>query len=119
MKTEKVIPVKKVSLKNNCPECFSTDGLQLTFNQKFVETSFYKSITSAISHEIVCNTCKSIIYPERWTDDIELVFEYQQRAFTPKPVSKYYKRLFWIIIVTMLILFFAALIATAIYLEYL
>jgi len=118
MKTEKIIPAKKVNLKNNCPECFSTDGLQLTFNQKFVETSFYKSITNSITHEIICNTCKSIIYPERWTEDIERVFEYQQRAFTPKPTSKYYKKLFWIIIVAGLTLIFAAIIVTAMYLEY-
>ncbi|PQV51655.1 hypothetical protein CLV33_101582 [Jejuia pallidilutea] len=119
MKTEKLIPVKKVTLKNNCPECFSNNGLQLTFSQMFVETSFYKSITNNISHTIVCNTCNSTIYPERWTDDIERVFTYQQKAFTPKPASKYYKKIFWIVIVATLALFFAALIATALYLEYL
>ncbi|MFS4482497.1 hypothetical protein ACKGJY_05740 [Hyunsoonleella sp. 2307UL5-6] len=100
MKTETLIDVKKVDLKNNCPECFSNEGLQLMFKQKCIETTFYKSITNHISHEIVCNTCESIIYPERWTDDIERVFEYQQRAFTPKTTSTYYKKNFWILVIS-------------------
>lgn len=100
MKTEILIDVKKIDLKNNCPECFSNEGLQLTYRQKCIETTFYKSITNCISHEIVCNTCESIIYPERWTDDIERVFEYQQRAFTPKTTSTYYKRKFWMLVIS-------------------
>ncbi|GGD22334.1 hypothetical protein [Hyunsoonleella pacifica] len=99
MKTEELILVKKVDLKNNCPECFSKDGLQLTFKQKFVETAFYKSITNSVSHEIFCNTCNSIIYPERWTDDIERVFEYHKKAFTPKSTSKSFKNIFWILLI--------------------
>lgn len=107
MKTEKLIPVTKVDLKNNCPECFSKNGLQLTFKQKFVETSFYKSITHHVKHEIFCTTCNSIIYPERWTDDIERVFAYQQKAFTPKPASKSFKKIFWILLIIGLVLIFA------------
>lgn len=103
MKKEKLVVAKKVALKNNCPECFSTEGLELTFKQKFVETTFYKSITTDISNEIKCHKCNCIIYPERWTDDIERVFEYQQKAFTPKPASKYFKKLFWIILITALV----------------
>lgn len=117
MKTEELVPIKKVALKNNCPECFSTDGLQLTFKQKFVETSFYKSITNEISHEIYCNTCENIIYPERWTDDIERVFNYQQKAFTPKPKSKYFKKLFWMLLIAGLVLVFAAIAVYVFYLE--
>ncbi|TBN03338.1 hypothetical protein EYD45_10045 [Hyunsoonleella flava] len=107
MTTEELIPVKKVGLKNHCPECFSKDGLQLTFKQKFVETSFYKSITNHVSQEIFCNTCNSIIYPERWTDDIERVFAYHQKAFAPKPASKSFKKIFWILLIVGLIIAFA------------
>ncbi len=117
MKTSTFIDAKKVALKNNCPECFSKEGLQLTFKQKFVETTFYKSITSDFSHEIYCNTCESIIYPERWTDDIERVFQYQQKAFTPKPASKYFKKKFWIIVITVLIAVFTAIGFLVFYLE--
>ncbi|WP_339893057.1 hypothetical protein [uncultured Algibacter sp.] len=101
---EKLIEVKEVALKNNCPECFSTNGLRLNFKQKIKETKFYKSITSEISHEITCKTCKSVIYPEQWTDDIDRVFEYQKKAFTPKNSSTYLKKTSWIVIATIVVL---------------
>ncbi|SHI40567.1 hypothetical protein [Algibacter luteus] len=102
--TEKLIDVKNVTLKNNCPECFSKDGLRLTFKQKIKDNKFYRSITSEISHEISCNKCNSIIYPVQWTDDIELVFEYQKKAFTPKKSSTYLKKASWIAIIAGLVL---------------
>ncbi|MEW4923304.1 hypothetical protein [Algibacter sp. 2305UL17-15] len=113
MKTEKLIPIKKVALKNNCPECFSKNGLQLVFKQKFVENSFHKSITDAISYEINCDTCNSIIYPERWTDDIERMFRYQRKAFTPRPTSRAFKNLFWGMVITGIVLIFAGIILCA------
>ena len=95
---EKLITVKEVSLNNNCPECFSKEGLELTFKQKFIETKFSKSITQEIATEMHCNVCDTTIYPINWTEDIERVYEYQMKAFTPKKVSKKYKTVFWIII---------------------
>ena len=35
---EKLINIKDVLLKNNCPECFSKEGLRLAFKQKIKET---------------------------------------------------------------------------------
>ena len=101
---EKLIDVKSVTLNNNCPECYSKNGLQLTFKQKIKETKFYKSITSEISHEITCKTCNSLIYPVQWTDDIDRVFEYQKKAFTPKNKSTYLKKASWIVIATIVVL---------------
>jgi len=95
---DKFITVKEVVLKNNCPECYNNEGLRLTFKQRFIETKFYKSITADIKHNIACKTCNSIIYPVQWTEDIERVFEYQKKAFTPKKVSKRLKKAFWIAI---------------------
>lgn len=100
MRTENLITIHTAALKNNCPECFSKDGLQLTFKQKHIETSFYKAITNSISHEIYCNSCNSSIYPERWTDDIERVFEYHKKALTSKPTSKKFKKIFWAVFIT-------------------
>lgn len=97
--SEKLITVKEVSLNNNCPECFSKEGLQLTFKQKFIETHFYKSITQDITTEMYCNICDTSIYPERWTEDIERIYDYQFKAFTPKKASRKFKKLFWIVIV--------------------
>jgi len=95
---EKLITIKEIELNNNCPECYSANGLQLTFKQKFVETKFYKSITSDVSQEFFCNTCNTIIYPERWDQNIERVFEYHKKAFIPKNSSIKYKKLTWILV---------------------
>ncbi|MEP1488182.1 MAG: hypothetical protein ABJK28_07120 [Algibacter sp.] len=106
---EKFLTIKKVPLNNNCPECYSIGGLILTFKQKFIETTFYKSISSEIKYEIACKTCENSIYPVQWTDDIDRVFEYQKKAFVPKPKSTVLKKIAWIIIITAIILLFAGL----------
>ncbi|RED50636.1 hypothetical protein [Seonamhaeicola aphaedonensis] len=93
---ESFITLKQVSLKNNCPECYNNKGLQLTFEQKIVETKFYKSITPNVNHSLECLVCNTIIYPVQWTDDIERVFEYQQKTIKPKKTSKYLKKASWI-----------------------
>lgn len=104
MRVRKDIPIKKVELKNNCPECFNNNGLNLTFKQTYIENSFQKFVTNNINYEINCDTCKSTIYPERWDDDIERVFEYQKRAFTPRATSRQLKKGAWILIFSCLIL---------------
>lgn len=109
---EKLITIKEVSLNNNCPECYNTNGLQLTFKQKFKETRFYKSITNETTQEIECKTCKSIIYPERWTEAIERVFDYHQKAFMPKPSSTRLKKAAWILIIALGILVVSAIVLT-------
>ncbi|WP_299553450.1 hypothetical protein [Seonamhaeicola sp.] len=96
--SESFINLKEVVLKNNCPECFNNEGLRLTFQQKIVETKFYRSVTSDVSHILECKVCNSIIYPVQWTDAIERVFEYQQKAIQPKKPSKYLKQASWIAI---------------------
>ncbi len=107
--SEKFITIKEVVLKNNCPECYSKDGLRLTFKQKFVETKFKKSITSEIKHIISCKICNNTIYPVKWTDDIDRVFEYQQKAFVPKKTSTYLKKTTWIIIAAGIVIILTAL----------
>lgn len=78
------VTIKQVDLKNNCPECYSNSGLQLTFKQEFLETTLHKTLTQKISHSLYCNTCETQIFPVQWTDDIERVYDYQLKAFTPK-----------------------------------
>lgn len=45
-----------------------------------------------------CSVCDTTIYPIHWTEDIERVYNYQMKAFTPKKASKKYKTPFWVII---------------------
>lgn len=91
--------LKEAKLNNNCPECYSTDGLQLTFKQKFVENAFYRAITEETTQTMFCTKCNTAIFPVRWTDEIEQVVAYQKRAATPKPKSFKLKTLAWILIV--------------------
>ena len=60
MKDEKYITLKEVRINNNCPECFNTNGLHITYKQKFIETSFYKSITKETTQQIECKTCNTM-----------------------------------------------------------
>jgi hypothetical protein len=105
MKTQHYFTLKEVQLHNNCPECYSNDGLELTFKQRFVENLFYKAITQDTVYEMHCNTCETDIFPVRWTDDIEQVVAYQNRALRPKPKSLKLKKGGWIFVIVDLILF--------------
>lgn len=98
-----LITVKEVILHNNCPECYGKGGLILIFKQKVAETQFYKSITAEITNNIECKVCHNTIYPERWTDDIERIVEYHQKAFKPMATSTYIKKTSWIIIGSVII----------------
>lgn len=98
------VTVKEVSLNNHCPECYSTDGLQLTFKQRFVENIFYKAIAKDIKHFMVCNTCNTEIFPVSWSNDLEKVFEYQERAFIPRSAAFKLKQLTWILLAVLIVL---------------
>ena len=95
---EQFITVKDFKLNNHCPECFSNSGLVLTYKQKFVENSFYKSLTSETTKEMSCKTCNTSVYPSMWTDDIERVVIYKEKAFSPKKTSFKLKKISWILI---------------------
>ncbi|MFD2551212.1 hypothetical protein ACFSQP_05230 [Bizionia sediminis] len=113
----KFITIKEVAINNNCPECYSANGLHFTFKQKFVETTFYKSLTTATAHELFCKTCNNIIYPVTWTDDIDRVFEYHQRAFKPKKPSVKLKKIAWIAIGLLLGIIAVAIVATVVFMQ--
>jgi hypothetical protein len=96
---EKFFTVKEVTINNHCPECYSNNGMQLTFKQKFVENYFYKAISNDTKHTLICRTCHSEIYPVSWTHDLEQVFDYQQRALVPKAATFKLKKLSWILLI--------------------
>ncbi|MUU78567.1 hypothetical protein [Winogradskyella endarachnes] len=90
--------IKEARLKNNCPECYSNDSLELTIKQKLSETQFYKSITNEIVSDINCLNCELQIFPVRWTDDIEQVVNYHKRGLNLKTKSVALKPISWGII---------------------
>ncbi|WP_028872843.1 hypothetical protein [Psychroserpens burtonensis] len=104
MKQQNHFTLKEVQLNNNCPECYSNKGLELTFKQRFVENAFYKAITEERINEMHCNTCNTDIYPARWTNEIERVVAYQKRAIQPRLKSLKLKKLSWILITSAILL---------------
>lgn len=86
MAREKLVVIKEANLTNNCPECFNQD-LSLTFYQKHTYGRFFHKTTAEISNKLVCNTCKSTIYPISWTTDIERLFDYYKKTAVPEKKS--------------------------------
>lgn len=74
----------EAKVNNNCPECFSTEGLKFTFSQEEVENKFYSKANSEITTTLTCKTCHEIIYPVNWTEDIERVHNYQKKLAKPR-----------------------------------
>lgn len=112
MATEKLVVIKETDLSNNCPECFN-QNLKLTFYQKHVYGKLFHRTTNQMTNQIVCDKCGSDIYPAKWTDDIERIFNYYQKMASPEKSSLKFTTLFYILIFVLI-----ALIGTAIYLFY-
>ena len=77
------------TLNNNCPECYANDGLKLSFSQPHEEGKLYKRSLADIKTDLQCTKCNTPIYPARWTEDIERVYNYNRKlAGEPK---KYFR----------------------------
>lgn len=98
--------IHTTKLKCNCPECFSTSGLQLGFNQEWKENFWLKKATHVVREELKCNHCDFPIYPVKWTPDIERQYEYhlklavRERYFKLKSKA-YFVMLAGVILITL------------------
>jgi len=90
--------------KNNCPNCFGTDGLEFTFFQDEIETLFYKKPVKQMEEKLYCHTCTTIIYPVNWTEDIERVYEYNKKIAETNKHNLQIKPLFYIVLIVAIIL---------------
>lgn len=97
MKTNHILHTAR--LNNNCPTCFATDGLELTFSQEKNSTKFFDKAEKEITSKMYCHTCHHDIFPVSWTDDIERVFEYNQKLATPSNTGITPKPLLYILII--------------------
>jgi len=93
----------KALLKNNCPTCFGTDGLELTFIQGEKENAFFHKPDSTIGESLYCHNCKNPIYPVNWTEDIERVYNYHKKLSETKRQHLRIKPLFYILIIAAII----------------
>lgn len=94
--TEHTIHTAK--LKNNCPECYSNDGLVLSFTQKEKENKWLRKVEKECPAILFCTTCKMQIFPVRWDEHIERVYQYYKKLVVPKPAGRFFKARFWIAI---------------------
>jgi uncharacterized protein with PIN domain len=88
----------EAKVNNNCPECFSTEGLEFAFSQEEVENKLYSKANNEITATLTCETCHQIIYPVNWTEDIERVHNYQKKMAKPKPTGIKLKPLAYLLI---------------------
>ena len=79
------------SLKNNCPECFSSEGITLEFRQLGRTNLWFSAYTDELESSMQCDKCKSTIYPISWDQDIERVYEYHKKSTTLEETKKRWK----------------------------
>lgn len=103
MTNEKLITIQEAELTNNCPECFNQD-LTLTFSQKHSYSRLFHKTTNEVSHQIRCNKCGCIIYPVKWTDDIERSFDYYRKMVRPEKASIRFTSLFFVLLLLLICL---------------
>lgn len=107
--TQKSNTLRTARLKNNCPTCFGTDGLEITFTQNEEENAFFHKPNPKIDESIFCHNCKNPIYPVNWTEDIERVYDYNKKIAETNRQYLKVKPLFYILIVTAIIVVAAVL----------
>lgn len=91
-------------LKCNCPECFSTSGLQLCFNQEWKESFWSKKATKVVREELTCNHCNFPIYPVKWTTDIERQYEYHLKLAEKEQFFKLKPEAYFVLLATVALL---------------
>lgn len=79
------------SLKNNCPECFSSEGITLEFRQLGRTNLWFSAFTETLESTMQCDKCESIIYPISWDESIERVYEYHRKSTELESTKKRWK----------------------------
>ncbi|SRR5699024_5422292 len=97
-------------IKNNCPECYSTEGLIFKFIQKEKENAWYKKAEKQLLESLYCTNCNTEIYPVRWDEHIERVYQYNKKLVQPLDTKVHLKKRSKILIGICLLLIAAILI---------
>lgn len=103
MKTEYII-LKETVLNNNCPECYSKESLLLSFKQRRQFSKFFSKTKGEIIESMDCKKCETTIFPGRWTDDIERVYNYHKKTINSLPSGIRFTGSFYLIILIIIIL---------------
>ena len=103
MAKEKLEVIKESDITNNCPECFNQE-MKITFYQKHKYGKLFHRTTGEVTHQIKCKKCDSVIYPVKWTEDIERIFEYNQKLVIPERTSIRFMTLFYVLLLLLIVL---------------
>ncbi len=103
MKTE-YITLKEAALTNNCPECYSTDGMVLSFKQQRIKNKLLTKTKGTIIESINCSKCKTQIFPGQWTTDIERVYNYHKKTITHISGSLRFSTLFYVVLFALILI---------------
>ncbi|MBP2831391.1 hypothetical protein J8281_04250 [Aquimarina sp. U1-2] len=103
MKKEYIV-LKETTLTNNCPECYATDGMVLSFKQEKQKSKFWIRTKKNVLESIVCGKCENTIYPGQWTTDIERVYDYHKKTIDSKPASLKFTGLFYGLLLFVLVI---------------
>lgn len=99
MKTHTHI-LHSAKVKNNCPLCYSTEGLEFTFIQEEVENKFYSKAQKEVHDKLYCHNCEQQVHPVEWTEDVDRVHEYHKKLATPKGSGIQLKPISYLIILS-------------------
>ncbi len=80
--TEHILHIAKFN--NNCPGCYTTDGLKISFVQEEIENKFHSKMQKIVAETLYCHACNNIIYPVNWNEDIDRVYQYHKKQAIPK-----------------------------------
>ena len=100
---EMYFTLSEASLNNHCPQCFSMEGLTLTFKQKLIKSTWSVRRTEDVQSKLFCKKCDQQIYPVDWDLDIERVYEYHRKATPPKPTYFKPTKNLWFILILIII----------------
>ncbi|MGK0175474.1 MAG: hypothetical protein ACI9AT_001861 [Ulvibacter sp.] len=87
------------SLKNNCPICYTTNGLEITFIQEEIENWYSVKNQKEILETIYCQNCKNTIYPVNWNENIEKTFSYHKKQAIPRSSQLRLKKIAYMILI--------------------
>jgi len=93
--SENYDPVGSKKITNRCPDCGTSDSLELTFYQKRIETSFSTKITKKVTGTLYCHNTKTEISPVQWNEEIQRAFDVEKQKVKLQPKSTKFNKWFY------------------------
>lgn len=102
--------ISKTTLKSNCPECYTTEGLNLEFYQTYVDSYWYKRFLKQLTSKMYCTKCETEIFPVSWTPDIERLYEYHKKSTKMRSSRHHWKTITLVVVLAAIALITASVV---------